>query len=537
MSPDKASLSLTPLLAVFLMSCGTDERVAGNGTYVGNGVSAGRAVLPSGEPVPNAWVECLPLDWEPWDDREKGWTSLTDSVGRWRCSELPEGAIGVTVYDPGSGLLRWHRELVVVGGLPGDRIDTLAAAGRLRIALPPHESGLLRFEGLSRAVAVRGEEEILVEGLPAGWRGRVFLSTSTRTSRLIDSSPTVRSGALDSVGYSRGTSLFRVPLAGGLTSVLEHVPVLVRVDSAWPGFTGALPDGSDLRLSTTTGQDLPLTLASWDPVRRLASFWTVLDSLQPPGDSVDVRLSWGLPMATPSRRGAFDVSRGWVAAWPLGDTGLVAQDRLGGHSGSAVGVRSVNGPIALASRFDGERSIVRIAGSRTGALDPAEGIATTITCWARLDRYVDHLGQVAGRGEFGGRLYYKHRHGNADSNLWMVKDHRGTTSGGAPYHLAKADTSAWTHLAMTVDGDSVALFVNGVRQTRMTGYDKSPVGRRATDFTIGAALDTTGALDAPFPGDLAEVWFQSVARSPDWIRLVAANQSPTAAKARRIPTP
>ena len=537
MSPETTRIPLALLLAAALFSCGKDERVTGNGTYVGNGLTAGRVVLPSGDPVANAWVECLPLDWEPWDDREKGWTSLTDSVGQWRCSDLPVGAVGVSMYDPASGLSRWRQELIL-GEVPSrGGLDTLALPGRLRIALPPHENGVVRFEGLSRVVAVEDDAEILVEGLPAGWRGKIFLSTTTRQSRLIDSSPVVRSGVLDSAGYFRGTSLLRVLLAGGLTTRVEQLPVLVRLDSAWPGFTQVRPDGSDLRLSTVGGKALPLTLASWDPVRRVASFWTLLDSLEPPGDSVDLRLTWGVPPATSSPAAVFRPEAGWVAAWPLGDTGAVALDRLGSHAGTAFGTGSVAGPIARASRFDGTSSIVRIAGSRGGALDPAPGAPSTISCWARLDRYVDHLGQVAGRGEFGGRLYYKHRHGGVDSNLWMVKDHRGVGPGGAPYHLAKADTGRWTHLAMTVDGDSVALYVDGIRQTRTTGFDDSPIGRRSTDFTIGAALDTAGALEAPFPGDLAEVWFQSVVRSPDWIRLVAANQSPAAAKARRIEVP
>lgn len=537
MSPETTRIPVALLLAVVLLSCGKDERVTGNGTYVGNGLTAGRVVLPSGDPVANAWVECLPLEWEPWDDREKGWTSLTDSVGRWRCTDLPEGTIGVNVYDPASGLSRWHRQEILGQTRLLDRMDTLALPGRLRIALPPHENGVVRFEGLSRVVAVEDDAEILVEGLPTGWQGRIFLASTTRVSRLIDSSPMVRSGVLDSAGYFRGTSLLRVPLGGGLIAPLEQLPVLVRLDSAWPGFAQVRPDGSDLRLATVGGKALPLTLASWDRVRRIASFWTLLDSLQPPGDSIELRLTWGVPPATPSPAAVFRSEGGWIAAWPLGDTGTVALDRLGSHVGSAVGTGSVAGPIARASRFDGTRSIVRIAGSRGGALDPAEGATTTLTCWARLDRYVDHLGQVAGRGEFGGRLYYKHRHGGVDSNLWVVKDHRGVGPGGAPYHLAKADTGRWTHLAMTVDGDSVALYVDGIRQTWMTGFDDSPIGRRASDFTIGAALDTAGALEAAFPGDLAEVWLQSVVRSPDWIRLVAANQSPTAAKARRIEVP
>jgi hypothetical protein len=59
-------------------------------------------------------------------------------------------------------------------------------------------------------------------------------------------------------------------------------------------------------------------------------------------------------------------------------------------------------------------------------------------------------------------------------------------------------------------------------------------GKRAIPFAIGAAIDTLDATSQHFSGDIAEAWAQNVARSPDWIRLVVANQRPGASIVRSV---
>jgi len=138
---------------------------------------------------------------------------------------------------------------------------------------------------------------------------------------------------------------------------------------------------------------------------------------------------------------------------------------------------------------------------------------------------------VMGHGQQGSHINFQANYG-ADTNSWLVNEFR-SSPGGAFYRLGHADTAVWTHLAMTVDADSVFLYIDGIRQSGSRGFDQGT--KVEVDFAIGASLDSNGVASRFFNGDLAEVWVHKVVRSPDWVRFAAANQSPTAARAKMIP--
>jgi len=509
--------------AMALSSCGAgSERLAGNSANTGNAQAVGRVVLPSGKPARDAWVECRPDSLTPWDRGEPGWISLTDSLGRYRCTELPYGRVGIGVSDPGTGLSRWRDDTLAPDASSSTIVpDTLVLPGKVRVALPPGTTGTLYFTGLNRTVAVRGDQELEIADIPAGWAGQVKFARSIANTAVIDSGLRVGSGQTDSAGYTRRSQTLRVPLAGGLSATVTQLPLLVRLDSTWAGFATSQPDGSDLRLATTGGKTLPLTVATWDRAGRTGSFWTLLDSLAAPGDSVDVVLSWGLPIPPIAPEAAFTAARGWIAAWPLGDTGSTVRDRLGSFPGASTATTSAPGVVGAASRFDGRNSQILIPGSATGGLDVPEAGPYTMSCWAKLKSFGTSR-FVMGRGELGSHLKFQSTFG-ADTNSWLANDFRASPKGGY-YMMARADTAVWTHLAMTVSGNTVSVFVNGTRQAVDSGFDSDPTGRKAALFAIGAATDTLGGTSQHFLGDLAEVWVQGVVRSPDWIRLTAANQ-------------
>ena len=506
-----------------MLSCGEPSRLAGNSANTGNSVASGRILTPAGQPASGVWVECNPDSLPPWSARQPGWTSLTDSSGRYLCTELPLGRVGIAASDPGTGLSRWRQDTLVGPKRAGlEPVDTPALPGTLRVALPPGTKGTLYLTGLGLSIAVRGEQEIEVRDVPAGWTGSVRLARSIANTSLVDSGLQVHPGGMDSAGYTRQSLRLRIPLAGGLTSAIAQLPLLVRLDSSFKGFSTSLPDGSDLRLEAANGKALPLTVATWDRSARGGALWSVLDSLKAPGDSMDVVLSWGLPVPA-ATTSPFTNANGWIAAWPLGDTGTTASDRLGNFAGDAKATVSVPGVAGKASRFDGRLSQILIPGSATGALDLPEGGPYTMSCWARLKDFGTSR-FVMGRGEKGSHLKFQRNFG-PDTNSWMAKDFR-TSPGGGFFTLAKADTATWTHLAMTVVGTKVSLFINGKREAIDSGFDGDAIGRRAALFAIGASTDTLGGTGQHFSGDLAEAWAQSASRSPDWIRLVAANQKP-----------
>ena len=516
------------LLAIALVSCGDDSRVAGNGTNIGNAQAAGRILSPGGTPAEGVWIECSPDSLEPWDARLPGWTAVTDSDGQYSCSDLPFGRVGVAAYDPASGLSRWRDDTLSQGRGETRTVDTLAASGKLRVALPPGTNGILHFTGLTRTVSVHGEQDFLIDDMPAGWSGNMLLARSTSTSSTIDSGLRIRPGSTDSAGYTRRVATIVVPLAGGAKAPLVNLPVLVRLDSSWSGFATSLADGSDLRVATSSGKTLPLILVVWDRAARSGSFWTTLDTLPTPGDSVVLRLSWGIPVPATTRAAAFTASRGWIAAWPLGDTGTTATERLGLFPGTISRAQATDGVIAGATRFDGRSSQIVIPNSETSALARPEGGPLTYTCWARL-RPNGSSGCLMGRGFYGPSMETR-RIGAID--WWIGREYRNSPA-GSDYRRMRADSAVWTHLALTVSNSEVALYVNGVRASD-SGLDREDVGRKPLPFLIGASIDTLGLTSTAshFSGDLDEAWVQNVARSADWIRFAAANQNPSAPKAK-----
>lgn len=508
--------------ALALASCGERDHVAGNSANTGNAQAVGRILLPSGAPAWGTLVECRPDSLTPWDMAEAGWTTLTDTSGVFRCTDLPTGRVGIAAFDPGSGLSHWRDDTITTLGTPqAYPTDTLALPGKIRVALPPGTTGTLFLTGLDLKVAVRGEQELEIPDVPAGWTGQVKIARSITNISIIDTGIRIRPGQTDSAGYTRQSQRIRIPLAGGLTAAVTQLPLLVRLDSSWPGFATARPDGSDLRLATAAGKLLPLTMATWNLANREANFWTLIDTVPAPGDSIDLVVSWGHPIpATPSQ--AFSSAKGWIAAWPLGDTGTTIRDRLGAFSGTPTSTPSVSGGIAgAASRFDGRLSQILIPGSAPGLLDVPEAGPYTFSCWAKLKAYGTSR-FVMGRGELGSHLKFQSTF-NDDTNNWLAKDFRSSPGGGY-FTLAHADTATWTHLAMTVSGNIVSLYINGTRQSVDSGFDTDATGRRPALFAIGASTDTLGATSQHFLGDLSEVWVQGVVRSPEWIRLAAANQ-------------
>lgn len=519
-----------PFLA--LLACGSDEeRISGNSTSTGNAQASGRILTSSGDPAVGAWVECSPDTIAPWKPHLPAWTSITDSTGSYLCTDLPVGRIGIAANDPATGMSHWHDDTIDSPVSILRSQDTLAPSGRLKVALPPGTKGILYFTGLNRSIPVNGETELEIPNIPANWKGSLLIARTVTDMTVVDSLLSVPPGSFDSAGYTRKSMTIRIPLAGGLSSPLRQLPLLLRLDSSWQGFSTSLPDGSDLRLSTTRGATLPLTIGTWNKASRTAAVWTLLDSLPAPGDSTDVVLHWGIPVPQQQATAAFLPSAGWAAVWPLGDTGSSVLDRLGRFPGTPSALTSISGIIGKASRFNGKSSNVVIPNSATGALALPEGGPYTLSCWARLGSFTSSR-HVLGNGRLGSHLGFQASFGDY-LNSWFAVDFQASPS-RRRYSLSPADTAVWTHIVITTEGDSVRLYINGLPSITSQGFDNSTDPKKIDLFSMGASLDSLGIASRFFHGDLSEVWMHNVIRTPDWIRLVAANQSPSSPKVRLV---
>jgi len=524
----RAAVASLAAMSLLLQSCSEGTTLAGSSTSTGNAQATGVVRTRDGHPAAHAFVECRPDSLASWEALAQAWIVRTDTNGHYLCTDLPDGAIGVQALDPRSGLSHWHPIQARSGSVDSSGSDTLAAPGNLFVALPPSTYGTLHLSGLGRYLPVQGESVVKFKDLPAGWNGAVRLASTTDLSAFVDSGR-VRSRRTDSAGFTRSATLLAIPLAGGLKTALKQVPVLIRLDSNWAGFVHSLPDGSDLRLSTTDGKSLPLTVAAWDREARTGTLWTVLDSLTVPGDSVRVVLGSGIPVPASAPTSGFSATNGWIAAWPLGDAGDTASDRTGHFPGNLNKATSIDGVISKATHFNGRSSQIVVPNSTTGALALPEGGPFTYSCWVRLSSPATGS-SLMGRGSYGPGIAYRYVSGRM---FWMGSEYRDVPI-GTNFVMAPADSGTWSHLALTVSGATISLYVNGTSQVTDSSFDQGSVPRKSLPFVIGTSIDTLGLTStySHFGGDIAEAWVQSVARSAEWIRLTAANQRPGAPAAK-----
>ncbi len=524
MSRHSWEAALVALSLLGLAACGSVDSVAGNSASTGNFQAAGIVVRASGAPVSGAYVECRPDSFTAWEALPSSWRARTDSLGRYRCTELPASRVGVTVYDPGTGRGHWHQ--FDPSRDTGTVRDTVVAAGSLTVAFSPKIYGTAYLLGTSVSMPL-DSSVVTFSHVPAGWRGAVRYKMGKLSPRFVDSAAVI-SGTHDSANFTRDSVTLRISLAGGLAAALTDVPLLVHLDSTWSGFATALADGSDLRLSRG-GRSLPLTLRFWDKSCQKAVLWTRLDTLAAPGDSVDITLSWGLPVPSETSASVFTSAAGWLAAWPLGDTGSVMTDYLGAFPGTGINTSTVSSPVGPVTHFNG-RAEVYIAGSDTTALALPQGGPYTLSCWVKMssDTVTQYL---AGNSLQGTQLLFAESTpaDSTASKVWFGADYSASPV-GPRYSLSPATAASWTQLTLTVTDTVVTLYVNGTAAVK-TGFSGYGLARRKLPFLIGAAIDTGGLTTtySHFSGDIGDVWVQSKVRPADWVRITAKNQASLAA--------
>jgi len=533
----KVLLGATALAMGSMSGCSAvSNEVAGNSANTGNALASGTVIRSDGMAAQAAIVRCRPDTLLPWANVPVEWNATTDSLGRWSCTGLPFGRIGIEARDPRSGQGAWR-------AFPEDsthRRDTLAEPGTLSLAFPSRREGTVLLPGTSLAVPVAGDLEASVSGIPAGWKGSVlFLSaTSGPHPDTLARNVSVAAGARDSLGYSRSSVLLRLSLGKAPGEVLTDVPLLLRLDASNLDFSRSALRGADLRVRTVQGTDLPVKVASWDSASAKAEVWTRLDALPAGRDSLDLVLACGLPLLPVTDSVIFPRTAGWAGSWAMELASGKVKDGSGTFDGTASGTSQVAGVVGKALRFDGTSgSFVRMEGSAGGALAlPALG-PYTLSAWVRLGDFATSR-HVMGQGEYAGYLkFQKSWSADAvlDSNLWMSKDCQFVRgNNGGYYASAKADTARWVHLASVVSDSVVRLYVDGVLVDGGTRWDPDSLGRDASfDFHLGTAPVATG-VGQNFLGEIDEPQVMSLARSAAWIRLQAWNQAPGSPRARKV---
>jgi biopolymer transport protein ExbB len=223
--------------------------------------------------------------------------------------------------------------------------------------------------------------------------------------------------------------------------------------------------------------------------------------------STGLIIEWGNPDAASAAdaKGSYDASQIFVLH--LSDKeGVRDATANGNHAREASAKPVAAGPIAAALEFDGAGRIVLPASS---SLQIAAGSGFTFTAW------VKPAGAGAGKLlTMGGGAAVSGAAGSGGSTLSI-----GLDAGVPVVSLGKAQFKAttplkpgiWQHLAVTAAAGKLSIFVDG----KEAGSEDFAMANVAGDAVLGEG----------YKGELDELTLAGVARSPNYIKVLAVSQA------------
>jgi biopolymer transport protein ExbB len=283
-----------------------------------------------------------------------------------------------------------------------------------------------------------------------------------------------------------------------LKQEVVQIPVAVRLHSGNFTFADAKPDGADLRFLAADGKTpLKFHLEQFDGPNELAVAWVQVPKLPANAKSAAFVMEWGNAEAAASAnaKGSYDASQIFVLH--LSDKEGV-RDATGNanHARESTGRPVFAGPMGSAVEFDGTQHIV-LPASPSLQITAAGGF--TFTAW------------VKPLGTDGGKLL-SIGSGPASLTIELV-------SGAPVITLGKAQAKAtaplkpgvWQHLAVTAAAGKLSVLVDG-----------NEVG--GGDFIL-ADVKGDAVLGEGYKGELDEVTLAGAARSPAYVKALAASQA------------
>ncbi|HZZ90763.1 MAG TPA: DUF2341 domain-containing protein [Caulobacteraceae bacterium] len=310
---------------------------------------------------------------------------------------------------------------------------------------------------------------------------------------------------------------YRKPITVDTTSkgvqvadTVGRAPVLIRLHSGNFRFEDAADSGADLRFVAADDKTpMPYHIESFDPVLGVATIWVDVKSL-PVNGTQTFYMYYGNKKATPALdpAGTFDPDYTLVyhfdAAAGAPPKDITAYGNEAQTAPSGVDDGSV---IGKGARFAGAGPMMIAAGPSLGV---AAGRAFTISLWVKPDAPQARAGLLVRQATGGGNLVI-----GLDQDAPFVEMAGAKIVSPAP--LPKA---AWAHVAVTSDGKTLTLYVNG----KPAGAAAAATPALSGPIAVGTDLPNGGAAVIPYAGGLDELRISKVARPGGLFALDAASQ-------------
>ena len=316
--------------------------------------------------------------------------------------------------------------------------------------------------------------------------------------------------------YRKQITIDTTPKGANIAQAAGRVPVLVRLHTGNFSFGDVEENGNDIRFVNSDDKTpLPFHIESFDPLLGVADIWVDIPDF--PAGSVKQIWMYYANKKTPAAAdaaGTFDADYTLVYHFDEG-AGAPPKDK------TAYGNNAQNAPagiddgaiIGKGARFSGTGPITVPA---TPSLAITPGGAFTFSAWVKSD--VPQPRQA---------LFVRAAQGSAlviglDSGSPFAEvQGAGPVRAAATQPIAKGQ---WSHIAVTADGKSITLYVNG--KSVATAAGALPALNAVTGIGGTPSSETLSTAVSPFSGEIDELRLSKVARTAAVIRADAAGQGP-----------
>jgi biopolymer transport protein ExbB len=292
----------------------------------------------------------------------------------------------------------------------------------------------------------------------------------------------------------------------------ENVPILVRLSLGnFQYFNNLKPDGSDLRaIAADDSTPLKFHIEHFDQQAQIALIWVLVPKLAG-GGKTSFYLYYGNENASSGSDPAGSYDGNQVLVYHFGPPKGSPQDSTHYKSDPTAFNATVNPAslIGAGASFSGSQTIT-VPASATGALRLGAGQGFTVSAWVRFsaaETSADVV-QLSGQGK---ELVL----GISGTQAFA----RYASGSGAPVSVQQTShltTGDWHHLALTLGGGQLTLYVDGAQAIQAPA--------QAVDITGTLAVGGSAAGDSYFTGDMDELEVSDIARSADWIKAAATSQ-------------
>ncbi|MFC7379190.1 DUF2341 domain-containing protein [Brevundimonas sp. GCM10030266] len=272
--------------------------------------------------------------------------------------------------------------------------------------------------------------------------------------------------------------------AAGVSAEVARAPVLVRLHTGNFNFADVKADGSDLRF--VAGDDRTpanFHIERWNAQEQQALVWVDVQNLQP-GQPAAIYAYYGNEKAEAGQNRAGTYGDDYRLVWHFDEAGAPRDATSNGVNGVGGEGRNAGGLIGSSLMLDGQ-------GATQVPASVFSGGPLSVSLWVKptSDGAILNVPGVMALTAHGGQLVLQAGTGTATSAL---------------------EAGAWTHVAISADGQTTRLFVGG-----------QPVGEIA-----GALTAATGPalLGQGFAGEVDEFRVAGVALPASAFQLAAASE-------------